>query len=289
MRNTDELLAGALAVIDEAFSTVRGVRNYAPLFSGGHDSYCATWVAAHHPRFDGNVYHIDTGIGSKATRAFVEGVCREERWRLNVVRSPWESLEWFVRRYGMPGPGQHGAVYRTVKDRALRTITKRGSRRHHRTMFVTGCRSQESVRRMGHVEKIKVGTVLKSGKVDEPHRIWVAPCHDWSAEEQRSFMDDLGLPHNPVKMSILGMSGECFCGCFARPFELEAIREVCPDVAVEIDRLCGVARSCGKPEAACTYGGPRRPGKMEVLETGPLCTSCDNKAAAAGIEVRRAM
>lgn len=95
------------------------------------------------------------------------------------------------------------------------------------------------------------------------------------------FMNDWGLPRNPVKESIIGMSGECFCGAFARPYELEMIRQCVPDVAAEIDRLTEIAKECGTP---CEWG-KRRKGESGVVtvHTGPLCASCDRKAAAAGV------
>lgn len=286
-RDTAELLVGALRVIDEALALVRGVRKYVPLFSGGHDSYCATYVASQHPRFDGNIYHIDTGIGSRATRAFVEGVCRDEGWTLNVLKSPY-SLEGHIRAGGFPGPSRHWIIYRLLKDKCIDQITK-AARGHYRSLLVTGMRSKESTRRMsyGDTVKMRVGEVYGDGKVHNKHRVWISPCHDWSTADQRAFMDDYALPRNPIKESVLGKSGECFCGCFARPYELDAIREVCPDVAVELDRLAAVARDCGKSPDACVYGGPRaaRGRGVDILRSGPLCTSCDNKAEQAGIRV----
>lgn len=95
-------------------------------------------------------------------------------------------------------------------------------------------------------------------------------------------MDAHGLALNPVKTSPLGMSGECFCGAFARPNELDMIRRVCPDVAEKIDRLAVIAREAGKP---CVWGqAPLKPG-LRVLETGPLCSSCDVRARAAGVKI----
>lgn len=288
--NTEDLLPRALAVIDEAVHICRYAR-MAPLFSGGHDSYCACFVASQHRKFDGRVYHIDTGIGSRLTRMFVEQVCKDEGWKLNVLKSVQTlgetvppTYEGFVRKYGFPGPGRHGAIYRMLKDRSVRAITRHAGR-HHATILVTGCRSMESMRRMGHVERVKVGVVNKQGRVEEPYRIWTAPCHDWLSEDQVDFMNLYGLSRNPVKLSPLGMSGECFCGAFARPGELDMIRAVVPDVAAEIDRLQVVARECGHPPEKCSYGGPRLKKGEEVLETGPLCTTCDVKARLAGLNV----
>lgn len=274
MKEPEQLLKDSLSVINESYKKVRGIRAMAPLFSGGHDSYCACFVASQHNKFDGIVYHIDTGIGSKATRAFVEETCKIENWKLNVLKSH-ETYEEFIRTFGFPGHGLHGFIYNRIKDRCIDMITRPflSGRKHRRTVLITGCRSLESRRRMGHVEKIKIGeTSKKTGKHSKTHRIWVAPCHDWSGEDQVNFMNYFRLDTNPIKKSLLGMSGECFCGAFARPYELDLIRDICPDVAEEIDRLTNIAKECGKPSE---WGkAPSKESTSQSIETGPLCTSC---------------
>lgn len=115
-RSAAELLQSGLAVIDRAFET--GARAMLPLFSGGHDSICACVVASHHPRFTGEVNHIDTTIGAKQTRRFIEEVCVEREWQLRVWQSNY-SYEKFVRHLGFPGPGVHQWIYNRLKDRAV--------------------------------------------------------------------------------------------------------------------------------------------------------------------------
>jgi 3'-phosphoadenosine 5'-phosphosulfate sulfotransferase (PAPS reductase)/FAD synthetase len=155
-----------------------------------------------------------------------------------------------------------------------------------RVALVTGARSQESTRRMGHVEPVKVGEWQESADGTRKHvrknRVWVAPCHDWSAEEQLAYMEWFDLPKNPVKL-MLGMSGECFCGAFASPGELDRIRHHCPDVAAKIDRLAEIAKANGRP---CVWGTrpDKSKGKVTLPRTGELCSTCDLRAAAAGID-----
>lgn len=290
MRSPDELLKSALAVIDLALSTpaiIRGRYKYtdviAPLLSGGHDSICACHAASQHWRFNGEVFHIDTGIGSKKTRTHVEAVCRELNWRLTVLKSK-DTYEKFIRERGFPGPAMHQWAYIRLKERCVRMIVK-----GQRVALITGCRQQESVRRMGHVEPVKVGELDgTTGKMINQNRVWTAPCFDWSAEEQAIYMDEYDLPKNPVKLA-LGMSGECFCGAFASPGELDRIRLHCPDVADEIDRLTVVAQECGKHSVWGTRP-PKEAKGVAVAASGPLCSTCDLRAGAAGVvfqEVRR--
>lgn len=273
-RQVDELLANALAILDLGFDA--GAECMLPLFSGGHDSLSACHIASQHPRFMQSVHHIDTTIGAKKTRAFVEEVCRDFRWSLRVWKSNF-SYEKFIRRLGFPGPGAHQWVYNKLKDRCVATMTKGGGKR----MLVTGCRQQESTRRMGHVEPVKVGeTSKKTGITRKKNRVWVAPCFDWSVQEQRAYMHEFDLPRNPIK-EAMGMSGECFCGAFASPGELERIRFYAPDVADEIDRLSAIAK---ESETPCVWG-VRADGRkgLIVAQTGPLCTSCDIKAKFSGL------
>jgi 3'-phosphoadenosine 5'-phosphosulfate sulfotransferase (PAPS reductase)/FAD synthetase len=273
IRKSKELLNAGLNVIDAAHR--RGAYSLAPLFSGGHDSLCACFIASQHPRFDG-VYHIDTGIGAKQTRKFVEELCHELDWKLNVYKSPF-TYEMFVRKYGFPGPGNHQWIYNRLKDRCICQITKA---RRRPVALITGCRQQESLRRMGHVEPVKVGeTSKKTGITRLFKRIWTAPCFDWSKEEQLQFMEDHDLPHNPIKETIIGMSGECFCGAFARPNEIAMLRHFTPDVAEEIDRLSIIAAK--QKRKNCIWGKKMK--GVIVAETGPLCSSCDIRATNAGI------
>lgn len=282
----------SLAVIDRAFSA--GAEAMIPMLSSGHDSYTACKVASMHPRFDGRVYHIRTGIGAAASFAFAQEICREERWDLNVFQSP-STYEMFVRERGFPGPGMHQWAYVRLKERCVRMMCAMHTKERvsrvgkisivkRNVALITGCREQESERRMGTVQPLKIGEESpKTGKISNRYRYWVAPCHDWSSEDQRQFMDAYDLPRNPIKLTPIGMSGECFCGAFAKPGELEMIRRYAPDVAQEIDRLTVIAKHGGKHAVWGTRPDKRK--GVVTVQTGPLCNSCDARALAAGLIV----
>lgn len=273
----EQLVVNSLKVIDTAYELTGSTNTLVPLLSGGHDSICATFISSLHKKFDGNVYHIDTGIGSKATKNFVIDLCKSKNWNLKIYKSK-STYEKYVSTQGFPGPGRHGFIYNRLKDRCINKIV---SEFKGYVMLITGCRYAESKRRMGHVEPIKIGEKSKkTGIIYNKRRVWVAPIHDWLPNNQHDLMEEYDLPKNPVKMSPLGMSGECFCGAFARPFEINLIREFVPDVAEEIDRLTLIAKENGKH---CVWGtAPKKSKKMEIAETGPLCTSCDLKAKYSG-------
>lgn len=281
----NRLLSDAIEVIDRALFEGKAT-SIVPLLSGGHDSISATFVASQHPKFDGTVHHIDTGIGAKATRRFVEELCSEMGWDLRVYRSP-VTYEWCVATHGFPGPAGHQFIYNRLKDRCVYQITRE---RMGRVALITGCRSDESVRRMGHVEPLKIGeTSKRTGKARNRKRAWTAPIHNWTTADQIAVMDAHALPRNPIKLSPLGMSGECFCGAFARPYEINLVRQIVPDVAEEIDRLAVIAKANGKHHVWGTR--PKRciKGQLELGFTGPLCTSCDQRAMAGGFVVQEAV
>lgn len=271
MRTVDELIESANEVLHRA-SLIAGNWRYRALFSGGHDSLCATHLVAQHPRFGGQVEHVNTKTGARYTRLFVERVCDKYGWRLVVRESP-DTYEQQVIEHGFPGPPQHSTTYNRLKDRCFDMIAH-GTKAVDPCIFVSGARAQESVKRFGYVEP-----VIREPR--RPNRLWCAPCHDWSAAEQHLYMDEFGLPINKFKVAV-GVSGECGCGCFAvLPGEFEKWQEHAPEMAANMNRLAAICKANGKP---CEWGGPRTPGSpMIVTATGPGCQACDRRAAAIGI------
>lgn len=197
------LVRSAHAVIDAAIGEHKLAGVWA-LFSGGHDSLVTTHVASQHPAFQG-VIHIDTCTGILETEQFVRDTCARYGWRL-IVKQPVTRYEQLIVRYGFPGPAQHNMMYRYLKERPLvqakqEAVTVTGGR----IGFVTGVRSQESARRMGHVE------MLRKDKMG----IWAAIVHNWSALDLGVYMRLNALPVNPVKQDT-HMSGECLCAAYAK-------------------------------------------------------------------------
>jgi 3'-phosphoadenosine 5'-phosphosulfate sulfotransferase (PAPS reductase)/FAD synthetase len=223
------------------------------LFSGGHDSLVATHLAAQLPRFTG-VAKIDTTVGVAATNHYVAKVCERFGWPLRVL-VPEMTYEMFCAKFGMPGPGRHDYVYAYLKERCVRRLVRDSKRRpRDRVMLVTGVRLSESERRMGHVEAIH-----RAGA-----QLWVAPCINWSREQREVYRVNNGLPSNPI-VAALGMSGECLCGAFAKPGELEKVRAVDPVLVQHIEHCQTIAARNEKP---CRWG--ERPNKN-------LCQQCDRK------------
>lgn len=67
------------------------------------------------------------------------------------------------------------------------------------------------------------------------------------------------------------MSGECLCGAFAKPGELDEIGYWFPETKAEIEALEIEVRAAGHREAICKLGH----GQGSPSKAGPLCSSCE--------------
>lgn len=262
----------AQAVLNQAIEEHKPIKMFA-LFSGGHDSLTATHVTAQHPAFSG-VIHIDTGTGLNETQEFVVETCRREGWPLEILKGPF-SYEQLIVRYGFPGPASHGYMYRYLKERPLmRFVGTQKTKTQDRIALSGGMRSQESQRRMGHVEPIhRVGAV-----------VWVSPLHDWTGTEINRYVSANGLKRNKVKDN-LHLSGECFCGSFASELELREVGFYYPYMEKRImawQRLVRAAKEVPGSEIKeqhCTWGWHDGM-PQEQMELFPMCFYCHEQKAA---------
>ena len=247
------------------------------LFSGGGDS-TALLDAMHSTGLVTHIGHVDTTIGIPETRAHVDMVA--DTYDLPfIVESPSEGdrFEDWIMGHGFPGPGQHFKAYQRLKERALRKI--RGqlvtNGRTERVMFIAGRRRDESARR----SQIPVSS--REGSI-----VWVSPIYDWTNDEIARYRQERNLPSNPVSDN-LHMSGECLCGAFAKPGELDEIAFFYPETAARIRRLEVAVAESGAPPERCKWGwGADRKtptdDNQQAFDFGPLCSSCDwrNEATA---------
>ena len=257
----DESLWVDTEPVKEATNLIRLVhRLYKPrqtwcLCSGGNDSLCATHVAMQTGLVTG-VASINTTIGIQETRDHLKAVSESFGWNLQWFTPPASYIE-LCARFGMPGPGGHNLVYQRLKERCVRQLVRLAKKsRGDTVMLITGCRTQESDRRMGTSDPIQ----------REGRRLWVAPIINWSAAQQVVYQTENRIPRNPVK-PYLGISGECLCGAFAKPGEREKIQQYYPHAYAEIVECERVAAENKKP---CAWG--KRPVKEQ-----PLCQNCTRK------------
>lgn len=234
--------------ISEADQIIRdAIAEYKPkhvfaLFSGGHDSLTATHVAMRHAEVEAAV-HIATGTGIPQTFEFVEQTCAAHGWPLKVYRppadyepgQPGDTYRAWVLENGFPGGPMHPQAYIRLKERAIAELVREHKVHvRDRIMLITGARKQESERRMGYAEAMRR---VKA-------RVWVNPLVNWSADDCGEYMQREGLQRNLVS-DLLHISGECLCGCFAKPGELKEIRAWFPDVAARLDQLAAQAKRAG--------------------------------------------
>lgn len=237
------------------------------LFSGGHDSLVACHALSQFGQ-PFSIVHINTGIGVPQTRDFVGAVCDQFKWALREYKPP-ESYESLVVKYGFPGPGHHYKMYQRLKERCLDRIMRETRDRtgRNRVLFISGRRRAESIRRMANCTD-----AIQRGPKPSGRAVWVNPLIDWTAKDRKAYMKQYGLPVNPVVQKLC-MSGECLCGAFAQPGELEVVRGFYPAAAQEIDRIAQKVKAAGKH---CEWG--TRPARMRSSTRQlPLCFSCEAK------------
>lgn len=252
-----------LTLIDQAVDEHRPSHVFA-LFSGGHDSVCALRVAMEHPQFRAAVF-IDTGTGIPETREYVRETTKALGVPLLEYSTPPEVYERMVLDHGFPGPAQHLPCYSLLKERRIRDLTrehKQGPR--GRIVLVSGARREESVRRMGTADEIR-----RDGA-----RVFVNPIIDWRATERLPFMARYGIEPSPV-VANLHRSGECNCGAFATPGELDFLEMFYPCVGTRLRDL--ERRVFAKHPNAARWG--YRPTKAVSPDQQwlPLCQSCPTR------------
>jgi 3'-phosphoadenosine 5'-phosphosulfate sulfotransferase (PAPS reductase)/FAD synthetase len=243
------------------------------LWSGGNDS---TSLAHMFRDTATHAIHANTTIGIEQTRQFVRDTCAA--WELPLIEERADdSYEDLVLGLvdgwpgAFPGPGGHGVMYQRLKERALdkarHTLGVANSRKKA-AVFIAGRRREESKRREDVPAHEADGTV-----------IWVSPLVMWTKLDLTTYrLMNPDIPRNEVA-DLLHMSGECLCGAFAKPGELDEIRAWFPEVAAEIDALSEQVRARGADPARCVWGHGIRGGSKPLAETGRLCQSCDNRFA----------
>jgi 3'-phosphoadenosine 5'-phosphosulfate sulfotransferase (PAPS reductase)/FAD synthetase len=257
------------------------------LWSGGNDSNTLAHLMRRHLT---HVVHANTGIGLEETRQFVRDTA--VAWGLPLIEKHppvGSTYRDYVLKYGFPGPGQHYRMYQRLKERALRQARKALVRngRRQRVVFLAGRRRAESKRR----EDVPVHE-------REDSVIWVSPMAMWTKLDintYRTMHDD--VPHNDV-CDHLHMSGECLCGSFAKPGELDQLRLFYPATVAYIETLQAEAIAAGIPAPRNQWGwgayrtdDQRGPNPEDQTDThtgdppvGRLCSSCTSPFDRSGPE-----
>ena len=234
------------------------------LFSGGNDSTVLTHLVRHYAT---HAAHANTTVGIERTRQYVRDT--SAAWGLPLLeREAPVSFSDLVKERGFPGPAMHFKMYQRLKERPLhqirRELVKNPSKQ--RVMFIAGRRRLESARRSSVPEHERVGSI-----------IWASPLANWSSDDMRIYRAlNPDIPRNPIS-DALGMSGECLCGAFAEPGELERVRAIDPECADWIDRLEAEVLEAGITDHRCKWGWGATflDNRISAAKSGPLCSCHD--------------
>ncbi len=183
------------------------------LFSGGKDSFATAKVLQEAGLLSGVVL-FDTGIASPEWAPTCQALCEKYEFKYEIIPTPVR-YEWYVWRYGFPGPAMHGQTMNYLKGRCVREF----KRKHPGEALASGVRTQESNRRTFNTKPV---SVVEGVTV-------YAPIHDWSTEQVWKYVTQHGY-EKPRSYLTLGISGDCLCGAFARDHERAAIKEHYPDL-----------------------------------------------------------
>lgn len=182
--------------------------------SGGRDSVVAATVAADIAKQEGIRYRV---VFINELKAFnvpenllpynpLDYVRKFARW-LNaelVVLEPefdfWEG----VKRWGYPMLFKNRWCFRKLKKEVLEKFALQERRQGLDPVWVMGIRRSESFRRTRLFTKERF--VYRYGSVYV--KIWL-PILDWSEEGVKRFIEERGIPENPLWR--LGFSFECLC------------------------------------------------------------------------------
>lgn len=271
------MIEDAHRILNQAFND-HDISHAFILTSGGNDSVVPLHLFKDDPRITGAV-HIDTGIRVPETEDHVKATCELFGLPLKIYRAMENTkadgtpdpkcYEDIVKKYGFPGPSQHLIMYTNLKERQVERLMREHRDGNRRVALITGVRKSESRRRMGNVEEIQ-----RRGR-----QLWVAPITNWDDMAMDIYRTHHNLPISPVSKN-LGMSGECLCGAYAKPGELDRLREFYPKTAAYIESI--------EESSNCPWGWEGKPTKAQakmmrdMSDPGnmPLCTSCISKGKA---------
>ncbi|BBB01045.1 hypothetical protein RVR_8279 [Actinacidiphila reveromycinica] len=296
IRTLDEAIARSHEILDQALAEHPVVGTFW-LFSGGNDSVIVGHLLR--GRYDA-VLHVNTGTGIPETTAHVRAVAKvwgetlhelhpknryEDLVLGKVIAGSGPNAGWRPIWKGFPGPAGHKVMYRQLKNEPLMRFRREtlGDQKNlpraerKKIIYLGGMRWAESDKRFRNAEAID-----PDGSI-----VWVSPLVHWTdahmreyrarhrCQEQHDHAEHRlcrpdALPLNPVT-EHLHMSGECLCGAYAKPGELDEIEFFYPETAARLRALETEAEQAGMPY--CKWGQPN--GKpASGAPAGRLCSSC---------------
>ena len=204
-------------IVDEVINTYKKSKFYV-MCSGGKDSISVTdFIARKYPKQFQGIIHIDTTVGIKAGRIWLEEYAEKQGWNMEVVVSDDRDVYTnLVKKFGFPSYGVHTIIMRKLKIIPLRDVWHKVKEDNSDICLMGGVRAMESIKRMANYEM----------PVGADHRMWFAnPFFYKTKEWVLRYLFENGLEKSPIN-DIMGFSGECNCGSFAGKEELSKIYHV---------------------------------------------------------------
>lgn len=272
-------------------------------YSGGNDSIVSThFLISNYCQYNPEVVYCDTLIGLDKTREHIKKVCEEYGWLLNSEKAmcggkpkySWEKIngknkkvefkeeklplgkwidgetpyEEFIYNFGFPGPPQHARMFQRLKERPLYIYLNRKRKelksKKGKIFIISGIRRDESSIRAGY----------KRCYQQVNNVIWINPFYYTSKYAFNVYREEYGLKRNPVS-DLIGFSGECLCGAYAKPNELLLIEKVEKGTFNNIKILEQKVKNSG--HSRCFWGN--KTGKD--IEDGeiftPMCVGCERR------------
>ena len=267
-----------------------GRQDFYGLCSGGKDSVSVChWFSTNYPELFKGILFCDTTIGIPDTRKFVEKLCKEQGWELHISTprigakydkngkcikqgKPFTYREW-VMEYGFPTQRAHRYIMGYLKYQPMRNFIKEKSLHHG--CLISGVRRKESKRRMKTVK----GAVLKEGRLH-----FCQPFVDKTSPWVFDYLNSHDLHISPVYQTM-HYSGDCLCGAYAKPEEINLLKGFYPDMAKKLADLEKELAKSKNPNVQKYLHWGNNVGfdnltNQETLEESLVCTDCMNDAEA---------
>lgn len=171
-------------------------------------------------------FFCNTGIGIKEQWQFVRDYSSKMGLELIEQTPVYKTYKQMILANGFPGASSHIFMYSNLKEKSMKYINDAFDKD---AMFITGVRISESERR-----KINISSEVQYHPKQGIK--WCNPIMNWDDDDKEEFLDINGIERSPVS-ELIGFSGECLCGAYAKPKELEKIKMYFPETAEEIESL----------------------------------------------------
>jgi 3'-phosphoadenosine 5'-phosphosulfate sulfotransferase (PAPS reductase)/FAD synthetase len=206
--------------------------------SGGHDSTAMLYAAHESDELEIDaVVHINTGIGVRETRRYVQEQCARLGYSYIEGIQPKMERRYAARviEHGFPGsnPIAHD-IHRIDGKQDVEDQLVQGF--DGEVVILTGVSRYESQRRKK--------TVSQSGIQEDnrhSHVVYGGPIAEYTGSDINDVLRRHGVERNPAA-DVLDSSGECLCGSFAVFWDLEYLWQLEPELVFAIWNLMLLAR-----------------------------------------------